>query len=377
MRALCILLAVLLMSLSAFSQGTDVYLSRYLPGGPQVVDAEVSLFNATGTARDLSGYVLVSRYWQLILPSGIVMPPYSSVTFSSKEGDGLYQMTSFPGFHTFQADTSPTGDFISLFPRIGGELIDGLYFSEGEEVEFLPFRIQPEQGEVMDIPPETHVRWVQFRGLPDPVMAYDRNNTTWTANTRDGKLFPATKYLFVQARPTEQGTISIKWNTAFEIGCLYHLIERSEDGEVYREIGKWSGQTESRELRDYQFEDTQAKAGLKYFYRIRHVDRAGKSVVSPVVSLSPDGDSGFHFSVFKEGAENGQYLRIRYSALRATAVSLKLLDGQLRQIEELSSGKIEADREYLITYRRSLPTGVYYLMVETDAQRYHEVVVIR
>lgn len=377
MRNLCVLLAFLTISLPALSQENSVYISRFLPGGPDIVDSEVSLFNSTGSPVDLSGYVIISRYWQLVLPQGIIVPPYSSVTFASEEGDGVFYMRNFPDFHPLNDVEDQPGDYISLFSRVGGYMIDGLYFSEGGEVDFLPYKITSEQGKAMEVPGEAHSRWTLFRGVPDPIMAYDRTNDSWSANTRDGKLFPATKYLFVQARPTEQGTISIKWNTEFEIGCLYHRIERSNDGELYEEVGRWQGQLESRELRDYQFEDQQAEAGVTYYYRIRHIDRAGKSVISPVVSISPDIDSGFHFNVFKEGSENGQYLRIRYSALLPTEVSLKLLDGQLRQIEELSSGEIEANREYLITYRRSLPTGVYYLMVETDSQRYHEVVVIQ
>lgn len=378
MRIAAIFLGILFTGLMAVGQSSDIYLSRYLPGGSEIVDAEVSIFNASESVQDLSGYVLATRYWQIVLPAGISIPAYSSLTFASTEGDDVLYLRDFPGFSSIPITSDEIGDFVTLFPRAGGSLLDGLYLSEQSEVGFLPMSIKTPRGVRIEIPGETYSKWSYYPVQPDPFMAYDRNNGSWQANARKDDLFPATHYLFLQGRAIESGEITIKWKTEFETNCLFHRMEKSTDGVTFEEVGRWKGQKESNEYRDYQFLDSNIDPSVNtYYYRVRHMDYVGNVVSSEIIPVSPSAASGFHFNVFKEGPETGQYLRIRYSAKRAQEVNLKLLDEQLRQVEVLSSGTIEPNRQYLVTYQKSLATGVYYLMVETEGQRYHEVVVIQ
>lgn len=378
MKFAAVFLGIMFTGFMAVGQNSEVYLSRYLPGGREVVDAEVSIFNPSESIQDLSGYVLVSRYWQIVLPAGISIPAYSSLTFASTAGDGVLYLQDFPGFSIISSSEDEIGDYISLYRRVGGSLLDGMYLSEQSEVGFLPGSIKTNDGKMMEIPGEMHSKWSYYPVQPDPYMAYDRNQGTWQANARKDDLFPATNYLYLQGRAIGSGEISIKWKTEFETNCRYHRIEKSTDGINFEEIGRWKGQKESYEFRDFQFTDSAINPAVSnYYYRVRHIDQVGNVVSSEIISISPSAASGFHFNVFKEGPETGQYLRIRYSAERAQEVNLKLLDEQLRQVEVLSSGTIEPNRQYLVTYQKSLATGVYYLMVETEGQRYHEVVVIQ
>lgn len=378
MKLPAVFLGMLFAGLMAVGQSSDVYISRYLPGGSEIIDAEVSIFNASESIQDLSGYVLASRYWQIVLPTGISIPAYSSLTFASTAGDDVLFLQDFPAFSVIPAQDDEIGDYIALFRRVGGPLVDGLYLSEQSEVGFLPASIKTKAGISMQVPAEIQSKWSYYPVQPDPFMAYDRNQGTWQANSRKSDLFPATKYLYLQGRAIESGEITLKWKTAFETNCRYHRIEKSIDGVTFEEVGRWQGQKESNEFRDYQFTDSEIDPSIiTYFYRVRHIDQVGNVVSSEIIPISPSAASGFHFNVFKEGPETGQYLRIRYSAERAQEVNLKLLDEQLRQVEVLSSGTIEPNRQYLVTYQKSLATGVYYLMVETEGQRYHEVVVIQ
>ncbi len=359
------------------AQQGDIFLSRYLPGGPELNGTEVSIFNASDRAADLSGYILSSRYWVLEMPAGVRVPGLSSLTFSSDPENGTLHLAGFPQFRKIMDESPEQGDFIALIRGSSGSLIDGLYLSDRAVVGFLPTTQTLPNGNQVVVPRESHPRWAPLQVIPDPVMAYDRNEGVWGANTREGNLFPATRYLFLQGRPTESGAVLIKWKTEFETNCLFHRIERSEDNVSFNEIGRWPGFLNSNELRDYQFLDTTVALNRSYFYRIRHIDRAGKPVTSETIPVKTSKASGFNFSVLKEGSNDVQYLRIRYSSPKAQKVNLKLLDERLRQIEVLSTGSIEPDREYLVTYRKTLAQGVYYLMVETEDGRYHEVVVIQ
>ena len=375
MNRLSLIIGLTFASVTAIAQSSNVYLSRYLPGGQSMAGSEVTLFNSAERAIELAGYHLVTRYWVLTLPEAIQIPAYSSLTFAAEQGSGVLVLGNFPGFSRLTPPTGELGDFIALI-NPSGQLVDGFYLAEQQIVSFLPITIA-NKGDIIDIPGEGAGRWSYLQALPDPVMSFDRNNGKWRANGRRQNIFPATEYLYLTARMTEESAVSLKWKTVFEKNCLYHLIERSSDNHSFEEVGRIKGQSESSSLRTYQFIDKGITTGAIYYYRIRHVEQTGGEVVSNAIEVkSTEGAAGFQFDVFKEGPETGQYLRVRYSSRTAQEIHLKLLDEQLRQIEVLSTGTMEPSREYLVAYRKSLPAGIYYLIVETDQERYHEVIVI-
>ncbi len=373
-----VLVGILLQGLLLIGQSKgDLYLSRFLPGGPDLSGTEVTLFNASEQEISLDKYILVSRYWRVVLSEKAKIAPYSSITLGAVSGVGVFSFSDFAGFSKLTTSSLELGDFVALLGPQGSAMIDGFYLAEQPQIDFLPVSFSI-QGNSISVPAENHPKWAYLQSLPDPIMAFDRNNGAWRANSRRGTLFPATQYDFLQARMTEEGLVSIKWKTKFENGCLFHQIERSSDGRNFESIGKRPGEKVSNGLKDYVYIDQSAQVNQKYWYRISHEDQSGNRVLSEIQAIATsESAAGFRFSVFREGPETGQYLRIRYASRIAQEVRLKLLDEQLRQIEVLSTGTIEPNREYLVTYRRSLAAGIYYLLVETNQERYHEVVVIQ
>lgn len=375
MKPLPLLALCLCWTWAASAQSQELYLSRFLPDSKGYEQAEVTLFNPSESPKEIGGYAIITRRWKLVLPAGIQVPPLSSMTFAGKNEGGALLMARFPGFSAYAPLGKDPGDFVALVsPQ--GRFLDGCYLSETPNVDFLPATIA-DAGGTFTLPAESHQAWYYLATLPDPLMAYDRVTNGWQANGRSENLFPATEYLFVQGRMTERGAVSVKWKTRFENDCLFHIIDRSLDGTVYEEVGRRNGLRQSNGLVDYQFTDTEIAADQRYWYRIRHVDRVGEVVVSSAVLVRTNqSSSGFRFDVFSEGPDRGQFLRVRYTSLFEQEVRLKLLDEQLRQLEILSAGKVTPNREYLVTYRKTLPAGVYYLLIETEQERYHEVVVV-
>lgn len=72
-----------------------------------------------------------------------------------------------------------------------------------------------------------------------------------------------------------EGNIKLTWATATEINNDYFIIERSEDGKFFYEIGRVNGNGNSSEEIEYEFTDKFALAPVEY-YRLKQVDYDGK-----------------------------------------------------------------------------------------------------
>lgn len=79
------------------------------------------------------------------------------------------------------------------------------------------------------------------------------------------------------------------WETAQEKNNSHFVIERSEDGNVFAEIGQLAGKGNSNLLNRYTYTDKNLFSTLRadvVYYRLKQVDLSGKYTYHPVVSLA-------------------------------------------------------------------------------------------
>ncbi len=84
-----------------------------------------------------------------------------------------------------------------------------------------------------------------------------------------------------EAFSIEKG-IKLIWTTATEISNERFIIERSNDGLQWHQIGEVAGNGNSSELIDYSFEDFHPFQGINY-YRLVQVDYDGQQSISEIV----------------------------------------------------------------------------------------------
>ena len=75
-------------------------------------------------------------------------------------------------------------------------------------------------------------------------------------------------------------SVTLNWTTESEVNNAGFAIERSMDGEEYREIGFVDGQGESKHTVDYTYEDKNIEEGATYYYRLRQIDYDGGTELS-------------------------------------------------------------------------------------------------
>ena len=76
----------------------------------------------------------------------------------------------------------------------------------------------------------------------------------------------------------------LTWSTAYEEDNKVFIVERSEDGTTFANIGTVEGAGTSADIREYNFLDIMAQAARSY-YRLKQVDTDGTYSYSDVVAV--------------------------------------------------------------------------------------------
>lgn len=87
----------------------------------------------------------------------------------------------------------------------------------------------------------------------------------------------------------QQKNAALKWSTSQEIDNTGFNIERSTDGNNFKNIGWVVGNGTSNVINDYNFIDNDLKAGTVYYYRLKQVDVNNRFSYSKIISLQYNG----------------------------------------------------------------------------------------
>ncbi|GAB4418881.1 MAG: hypothetical protein OHK0039_30790 [Bacteroidia bacterium] len=366
-----------LAGLPAAGQRT-VFISRLapgVPGQPATRGYRLDLFNESeDQVRDLSGYILYTRTFALRLPPGSYLRPMEALRIGTTPEAldiGLSDQREFaalpPDGHRQE------GDFAILFDR-DLEIVDAVLVCKTLPAAFLPATARF-LNYTLAAPPADDRRWSsRINGSPDPAMEFLRIQGRWEVNAR-GRLLEhaqATTYRLLQARYIE-GIVSVKWKTGYERDCYYHLVERSSDGRQFEPLTRVPASRNSKTMMSYSVLDTDVKPDRVYHYRIVSTDKFGFSITSNATRVrTEDNPGGFTFDVMRGEGDGRATLNVRFSARQEQEVRMQLMDEELREIDVLYYGRIEADQQNLVNYQRDLPVGKYYVIVSTERQRFSE-----
>ncbi|MEO5683829.1 MAG: T9SS type A sorting domain-containing protein [Chitinophagaceae bacterium] len=98
------------------------------------------------------------------------------------------------------------------------------------------------------------------------------------------------EFVYFKGQKSNSGNL-LQWRTATEQNNDYFSIERSEDGTHFVGIGRVAGSGNSSMPHDYTYSDSKTSAG-NYYYRLKQVDKDGKSDFSKTILLSENAKGG-------------------------------------------------------------------------------------
>lgn len=102
-----------------------------------------------------------------------------------------------------------------------------------------------------------------------------------------------------------QNEVKLSWATTSEKNSDHFVVERSNDGNHFSEIGNVNASGTKSTATNYSFEDQEAynQNASPLFYRLKMIDKDGRSVLSDIVSVNLQ-QSQLKFSIFPNPVNN-------------------------------------------------------------------------
>ncbi len=143
-------------------------------------------------------------------------------------------------------------------------------------------------------------------------------------------------------------TVILKWVTTSEVDNNYFIVERSQDGINFQEIGTVQGSGTTNNLQTYLFNDRFPPKGRVY-YRLKQIDFNGQDEKSGLVTLTTKKtDQEIQLNVYPNPAQDLENIHIEFTGLQDSSVPiiLRIIDGSGKVIfnQETQIDKIDTVR---------------------------------
>ena len=162
----------------------------------------------------------------------------------------------------------------------------------------------------------------------------------------------------------------LDWSTANERNNSHFLIEKSDEGKGFIEVGKVLGNGNTNEINEYSFEDANYEKGESAYYRINQIDLEGKSNVSKIVKFEININKDLLANVYPTVLSNeNEVINVEYNSTN---------DDVLRVSTYNMSGELLSSKSQPITEGKNLfqfdsqinNKGNYILVVEKSNKVY-------
>lgn len=153
----------------------------------------------------------------------------------------------------------------------------------------------------------------------------------------------------------------LEWTTLSEKNVQWHIVERSQDGVNWVEVGRLAGQAISNTPLPYSWEDRQPLS--KAYYRLRSVDFDGATSVSNTILLARRSEQFGITGAFPSPTTDG--LMVQFFTMHEEDVIIRLTDLVGRVALEQST-TTEPGVNFLKLALANLPAGVYIITLAND-----------
>ena len=151
----------------------------------------------------------------------------------------------------------------------------------------------------------------------------------------------------------------LNWNTVTEVNASHFEIERSADAVNFTYLGRVAAHGNSTVQNNYSYTDAQVMAGANY-YRLKLVDKDGKSKYTPTRMLQFDGHMSNNIKLFPNPASSLVTLELPATMLQGKAV-INMMDIKGNVVKHW---KISSLQQLQLQLNISgLTTGVYLVHV--------------
>jgi SdrD B-like domain/Secretion system C-terminal sorting domain len=162
------------------------------------------------------------------------------------------------------------------------------------------------------------------------------------------------------------GMIQLNWSTYSEINIEHFDVERSTDGNNFRQVGKIN--TASRQLNsnaNYGYLDITAQRGINY-YRLAMVDNNGNYTYSKPIMVNVDIKGISVMIVYPNPFSKRVQIRVNADKAEKVAINIINSNGVLMSTQEAHTQV--GDNNIAINKVDALPGGIYYIEVVSSTR---------
>jgi hypothetical protein len=156
----------------------------------------------------------------------------------------------------------------------------------------------------------------------------------------------------------ENGEPTLRWTTASEHGNSGFFIQRSIDGEQWKDIGWVNGAGNSTQALNYVFADREPLPQRLAFYRLRQVDMDGVEELSEIVYVKDCDGSGADLRLVPNPVEDIVTLYVDLGRDTQGSAEVEFIDAFGRSLQRRSMG-LSPEQSSIVLDISSLPSGSY------------------
>jgi hypothetical protein len=156
----------------------------------------------------------------------------------------------------------------------------------------------------------------------------------------------------------ENGEPTLRWTTASEHGNSGFFIQRSIDGEQWKDIGWVNGAGNSTQALNYVFADREPLPQRLAFYRLRQVDMDGVEELSEIVYVKDCDGTGADIRLVPNPVEDIVTLYVDLGRDTQGPAEVEFIDAFGRSLQRRSMG-LSPEQSSIVLDISSLPSGSY------------------
>lgn len=157
-----------------------------------------------------------------------------------------------------------------------------------------------------------------------------------------------------------QGSVALEWFTENETGSQEFVVEKSNDGNKFNDIGSVAAQFKS-ERNTYHFEDANPFSGNNY-YRLRMIDKDGQFSYSPIIMIN-FGEFSSQLTIYPNPAKAN--LNLKFNLDKRETINLQITDASGRIVEKRTVSANNGITTTSINIEK-LSKGIYFLEFEIN-----------
>ncbi|WP_162144149.1 T9SS type A sorting domain-containing protein [Sporocytophaga myxococcoides] len=176
------------------------------------------------------------------------------------------------------------------------------------------------------------------------------------------------EFLSVSAKGVKDA-VQINWSTAWEVNSNVFIIQRSDDGLSFKDIGTEGAGGNTTSVTNYSFIDKKPGSSVAY-YRIIEVDNDGSQTVSKIVAVNFE---NLFFAVYPNPAKDVLHIESQVEENQELVVSIQNSFGN---IVYQNSGADLKSGDGLSVDVSGFPGGLYFVMIDSgNIQKIYKVVI--